>query len=126
VLRGDVFLLSFFPLLHLRGKTFEYDVIRAPNKAGHNLNPEIEILFRVNYDIRWQPSYALSQPRFLKSGTQLRVVAWYDNSPNNPHNPNPDVSVSWGDQPRDEVLGGFFDVAIPATIGGYKTLARHR
>jgi hypothetical protein len=126
VLRSDVFLLSFFPLLHLRGKTFEYDVIRAPNRAGHNLSPEVETLFRVNYDIRWQPTYPLSERRFLRTGTQLRAVAWYDNSPNNPHNTNPDVSVSWGDQPRDEVLGGFFDVAIPATIGGHKILARHR
>jgi len=124
VLRSDVFLLSFFPLLHLRGKTFEYDVIRAPNRAGDNLSPEVETLLRVNYDLRWQPSYALSQPRFLRTGTQLRAVAWYDNSPNNPNNPNSEASVSWGYQPRDEVLGGFFDVAIPATVG-HKILARH-
>jgi hypothetical protein len=125
VLRRDVFLLSFFPLLHLRGKCFEYDMIHVLKRAGHNPNPEMETLLRVNYDLRWQPSYPLSEPRFLKTGTQLRAVAWYDNSPNNPHNPNPEVSVSWGDQPRDEVLGGFFDVAIPATIGGHKILARH-
>jgi hypothetical protein len=125
-LRRDVVLLSFFPLLHLRGKTFEYDVIRTPNRAGDNHSPEAETLFRINYDLRWQPSYSLSEARFLRTGTQLQAVAWYDNSPNNPHNPNPDVAVSWGDQPRDEVLFGFFDVAIPATIGGYKTLARHR
>jgi mono/diheme cytochrome c family protein len=125
VLRRDVFLLSFFPLLHLRGKCFEYDMIHALKRAGHNPNPEMETLLRVNYDLRWQPSYPLSEPRFLKTGTQLQAVAWYDNSPNNPQNPNPEVSVSWGDQPQDEVLGGFFDVAIPATIGGHKILARH-
>jgi hypothetical protein len=124
VLRRDVFLLSFFPLLHLRGKTFEYDVIRAPNRAGDNLSPEVETLLRVNYDLRWQPSYPLSEPRFLKTGTELQAVAWYDNSPNNPNNPNSEASVSWGYQPRDEVLGGFFDVAIPATVG-HKILARH-
>ncbi len=88
--RGAV-LLSFSPLLHLRGKRFEYDVILA----------------------------------FLKEGAEMRAVAWYDNSPNNPHNPNPNASVNWGDQPRDEVLGGFFDVAVPATIGDGKILVRH-
>jgi hypothetical protein len=126
VLRRDVFLLTFSPLLHLRGKRFEYDVIHLPNMARDNPNPEIETLLRVNYDLRWQTSYHLLEPRFLKSGTQLRAIAWYDNSPNNPNNPNPNASVNWGDEPRDEVLGGFFDVAVPATIGEYKILARHR
>jgi hypothetical protein len=124
-LRRDVSLLSFFPLLHLRGKCFEYDVIHPPNGARDNLNPEIETVLRVNYDLRWQTSYDLSEPRFLKTGTELRAVAWYDNSPNNPNNPNPDASVSWGDQLRDEVLSGFFDVAVPATIGGHRILTRH-
>jgi hypothetical protein len=125
VLRRDVFLLSFSPLLHLRGKRFEYDVIHPPSGARDNLNPEMETLLRVNYDLRWQTSYHLSEPRFLKTGTELRAVAWYDNSPNNPNNPNPDAYVNWGDQPRDEVLGGFFDVAVPATTGDHKILVRH-
>jgi len=119
VLRRDVLLVSLFPLLHLRGKRFEYDVIHAPSGARDNLNPEMETLLRVNYDLRWQTSYHLLEPRFLKTGTQLRAVAWYDNSPNNANNPNPNASVNWGDQPRDEVLGGFFDVAVPATNACY-------
>jgi hypothetical protein len=126
VLRRDVVLLSFFPLLHLRGKRFEYDVIPAPSRGQANLSPKMETLLRVNYDLRWQTSYPLSEPRFLKEGTEMRAVAWYDNSPNNPNNPNPNASVNWGDQPRDEVLGGFFDVAVPATIGDRKILVRHQ
>jgi hypothetical protein len=125
VLRRDVLLVSLFPVLHLRGKRFEYDVIHAPSRTRDNLNPEMETLLRVNYDLRWQTSYHLSEPRFLKTGTQLRAVAWYDNSPNNPNNPNPNASVNWGEQPRDEVLGGFFDVAVPAAMDRHKILARH-
>jgi mono/diheme cytochrome c family protein len=125
VLQRDVFLVSFFPLLHLRGKCFEYDVIPAPKGDRHNPNPEMETLLRVNYDLRWQTSYYLSEPLFLKRGTQLRAVAWYDNSANNPRNPNSGVSVNWGDRPQDEMLGGYLDVAIPATIGGHKILVPH-
>jgi hypothetical protein len=124
VLRQDVVLLSFFPLLHLRGKRFEYDVIHAQSGARENLNPEMETLLQVNYDLRWQTSYRLSEPRFLKEGTEMRAIAWYDNSPRNPNNPNPEESVKWGDEPRGEVLGGFFDVAVPATIGGSEILVR--
>jgi hypothetical protein len=125
VLRRDVVVLGFFPFLHLRGRRFEYDVVHAPNKAGDNLNLETETLLRVNYDLRWQTSYSLSEPRFLKAGTELRAIAWYDNSPNNPNNPNPNSYVNWGDQPHEEELGGFFDVAVPATIGEHKILISH-
>jgi hypothetical protein len=114
VLARDALLLSFFPLMHLRGKRFEYDLIPAPGGARDDPGPEMETLLRVNYDLRWQTSYPLREPRFVKAGSELRAVAWYDNSPGNPHNPDPDASVRWGDQPQDEVLGGFFEVAIPA------------
>jgi hypothetical protein len=60
----------FRPLLYLRGKGFEYDVSHAPSRAHHNINPEMETLLRVNYDLRWQTSYHLSEPRFLKTATQ--------------------------------------------------------
>ncbi len=126
VLRRDVLLLSLFPFLHLRGRRFEYDVIHAPSVARDDLNPEMETLLRVYYDLRWQTSYRLSEPRFFKAGTELRATAWYDNSANNPNNPDPNASVKWGDRPRDEVLGGFVDVAVPATIGEHKILVRHR
>lgn len=121
VLRKDVLLLGFFPLLHLRGKQFEYDVVHTPGET----NPEIEALLRVNFTLRWQPSYQLSEPRFLKAGTELRAVAWYDNSSNNPNNPDPDASVNVGDRPKDEVLGGYFEVAVPANMGQRGILSRH-
>jgi len=124
ILRRDVVVLSLFPLLHLRGKRFEYDVIPPPSGSQDNLDSRMETLLRVNYDLRWQTSYPLSEPRFLKQGSEIRAVAWYDNSSNNPNNPNPNASVNWGDRPRDEILGGFFDVAVPAAIADRKILVR--
>ncbi len=53
-------------------------------------------LLRVNYHFHWQLSYRLAQPRFLKAGTRLQAVAWYDNSDNNPHNPDPNARRSPG------------------------------
>ena len=61
-------------------------------------------------------SYRLAQPRFLKAGTELQAVAWYDNSPNNPHNPDPGRAVRWGEQTYEEMMVGFFDVAVPASL----------
>jgi hypothetical protein len=42
VLRRDVLLVSLFPLLHLRGKRFEYDLIHTPSRARDNLSPAME------------------------------------------------------------------------------------
>jgi hypothetical protein len=105
---NDATLLSFLPHMHLRGKRFEYNIVRPRG--------QIETLLRVKWDFYWQMSYRLAEPMQLKAGTMLQAVAWYDNSKNNPHNPDADAEVRWGDQTYDEMMVGFFDVAVPAGI----------
>jgi hypothetical protein len=107
-LPNDALLLSFFPHMHLRGKRFEYDLMRADRS--------VETMLRVNYDFYWQLSYRLAEPRPVKAGTTLQAIAWYDNSTNNVHNPDPDSPVMWGDQTYNEMMVGFFDVAVPAGV----------
>jgi hypothetical protein len=107
-LPNEAVLLSFFPHMHLRGKRFEYNILHTGKSA--------EPLLRVNYNFYWQLSYRLSKPRPLPAGTVLQAVAWYDNSKNNPHNPDPDAAVRWGDQTYDEMMVGFFDVAVRADL----------
>ncbi len=117
-LPNDAVLLSFFPHMHLRGKRFEYNILPA--------NGAPETLLRVNYDFYWQLSYRLAAPRELKAGTVLQAVAWFDNSRNNPHNPDPDAAVRWGDQTYDEMMVGFFDVAVPADVDKEQFFIRGR
>ena len=107
-LPNDAELLSFFPHMHLRGKKFEYNIVHADGTR--------ETLLRVNYDFYWQLSYRLAEPRMLKAGTRLEAVGWYDNSHANPHNPDPESYVQWGDQTYNEMMVGFFDVAVPAKM----------
>ncbi len=116
-LPNDATLLSFFPHMHLRGKRFEYNLVRP----DHN----VETLLRVNYDFYWQLSYRLAQPIPLKAGTELQAVAWYDNSRNNPHNPDPNSPVQWGDQTYNEMMVGFFDVAVPASMDKQRYFMRN-
>jgi hypothetical protein len=106
-LPNDCTLLSFFPHMHLRGKRFEYDIVHADGT--------IEPLLKVNYDFHWQLSYRLAQPLPLKAGTVIQAVATYDNTENNMHNPDPKKSARWGGQTYEEMMVGFFDVAVPAT-----------
>jgi hypothetical protein len=115
-LPNDALLLSFLPHMHLRGKRFEYNVVRENKNAVGSPAYEIEPLLRVNYHFHWQMSYRLAQPLFLKAGTELQAVAWYDNSEANPHNPDPEAEVRWGEQTYEEMMVGFFDVAVPASV----------
>jgi hypothetical protein len=116
-LPNDATLLSFFPHMHLRGKRFEYDIVQPDG--------QIETLLRVNYHFHWQMSYRLAEPRFLKAGTKLQAIAWFDNSRSNPHNPDPEATVRWGGQTYEEMMVGFFDLAVPANVNKWQYFVRH-
>jgi len=104
-LPNDALLLSLFPHMHLRGKAFEYTVSREGAPP--------ETLLRISrYNFHWQLSYRLAQPILLKKGSRISATAWYDNSANNPLNPDPKIEVHWGEQSREEMMVGFFDVAV--------------
>ncbi|HXP88531.1 MAG TPA: hypothetical protein VN841_27625 [Bryobacteraceae bacterium] len=108
-LPNDALLVGFFPHMHLRGKEFEYTLVRADGQP--------ETLLRVRpYDFYWQLTYRLAQPRLLKAGTRLEWIATYDNSANNPRNPDPSAEVWYGFQSWEEMMVGFFDVAVDAGV----------
>ncbi len=117
-LPNDALLLSFFPHMHLRGKRFEYNIVE---KDG-----SLEPLLRVNYHFHWQMSYRLAEPLPLKAGTKLQAVAWFDNSRENPHNPDPEAAVRWGEQTSDEMMVGFFDVAVARDFDKQRFFQRWR
>lgn len=109
---NDALLLSFFPHLHLRGKEFEYNIVHRESGGKYTIEP----LLKVNYNFYWQLSYRLAEPRFLKAGTELQAVAIFDNSRRNLHNPDPDAEVTWGDQTYNEMMVGFFDIAVAPDV----------
>lgn len=97
--------LSLFPHMHLRGKAFQYDVIYP--------NGESETLLKVDqWSLSWQLNYRLEKPLELEPGAKIKATAWWDNSPNNPANPDPSKDVRWGEQSWEEMMIGFFDVAV--------------
>jgi hypothetical protein len=124
-LPNDATLLSFFPHMHLRGKRFEYNIIHREKDSATSPYQEIEPLLDVHYHFHWQMSYKLAEPRLLKAGTELQAVAWYDNSRDNPHNPDPEAAVRWGEQTYDEMMVGFFDVAVAAHLDKRSYFIRH-
>jgi len=108
-LPNDALLLGFFPHMHLRGTTFEYTRLLDSGLP--------DTLLRLKpYDFYWQLYYRLAEPMALKKGTRLNWIATYDNSAANPRNPDPAADVRYGPQSLEEMMVGFFDVAVDASV----------
>jgi len=102
---SDVRVLYLQPHMHLRGKSFEF---RATYPDGRE-----EVLLRVpNYDFFWQLRYELAADTAMPAGTTVAAYAVFDNSPNNPRNPDPNAEVRSGDQSTDEMMVGIVHLAI--------------
>ena len=105
VLDREVELVSLMPHMHLRGGDFRF-ALRYPD--GNS-----EVLLSVpKFDFDWQTYYYFKQPKLLPAGTAIECLAHFDNSPNNPDNPDPTAEVRWGDQSWEEMMIGFFEVAF--------------
>lgn len=98
--------LSFFPHMHLRGKSFRFDLIDPDGNSD-------TILDIPAYDFNWQLEYRLQTPLTVKPGSQIKVTGWFDNSDGNPANPAPDEWVYWGEQTFNEMLIGYVEYYYP-------------
>ena len=80
--------------MHVRGKAARFYLDYPDGRSETVLNVP-------RYDFNWQLWYDtdLKVPR----GTKMRVFAWYDNSPANKFNPNPNSTVYYGDQTWEEM-----------------------
>ena len=101
----DMDLVELFPHMHLRGRSFRYEVQYPDGKS--------EVLLDIpRYDFGWQLTYQLTVPKHLPKGSVIHCTARYDNSEDNLSNPDPKATVRWGDQTWDEMMIGFYDVAV--------------
>jgi hypothetical protein len=102
--RGNAKVLVAAPHMHLRGKSFR---LTSLNKQGSE-----EILLEVpRYDFNWQHAYEFSKPIDVREIESLSFETSFDNSVENPFNPNPAEYVMWGDQTWEEMAVVFLDVA---------------
>ena len=100
----DVLLYELEPHMHYRGKRFRFEAV-YPGGAT-------EVLLNVpQYDFAWQSQYRLAQPKRLPAGTAIRVNGAFDNSSQNPANPDPKVIVKFGEQTNDEMFIGYITYA---------------
>ena len=106
----EVKLLAFMPHMHVRGKAFRYEVV-LPDGTTRTL------LDVPRYDFNWQLGYRYAEPPTIPAGSKIRATGWFDNSANNPANPDPNKTVRWGPQTYDEMMLGYVEYYIPSESG---------
>jgi mono/diheme cytochrome c family protein len=101
----DVHIHSFMPHMHVRGKDFEYKLVYPDGTS--------KVLLRVpKYDFNWQLTYFVKNPIAVPKGSRIDCVAHHDNSMANKFNPDPTITVRWGDQTWEEMMIGWIDYTI--------------
>jgi len=108
-LQRDTLVTTLTPHMHVRGKDMIY-IAHYPDGTSETL------LSVPKYDFNWQITYELAKPKVLPKGTEVEVIAHYDNSAGNKYNPDPSKDVRWGDQTWEEMMIGFFGVVVDRPV----------
>ncbi len=106
---SDLNVMAYMAHMHVRGKTFKYELITAGGTET--------LLDIPRYDFNWQLRYDLAKPKVLPRGSQLKITAHFDNSPANQANPDPTQTVKWGSQTYDEMMIGYIETFRPLDAG---------
>jgi len=104
-------LLALFPHMHFRGAAFRFELMHPDGRTEHLLEVP-------RYDFNWQLEYRLKQATRVEPGSVLRATAWFDNSAQNPANPDPTKEVRFGEQTFEEMMIGYFDWMPDGVVAG--------
>jgi len=110
--KQDLYVTSLTPHMHLRGKDARFEVTYPDGKKE-------TLLFVPHYNFHWQITYRTAEPKFLPAGTRLAIISHFDNSANNPLNPDPTKVVRWGEASEMEMMDGWIEY-VDALPGGAK------
>lgn len=98
----DLSVISVFPHMHLLGKSIK-------SYATGSANDTIKFINIPKWDFHWQDFYYFTQLKHLPAGYTIKGEAVYDNTAQNPHNPNsPPQTVSIGLNTTDEMFIIYF------------------
>lgn len=101
----DIHMLSITPHMHLRGKDM---LVWAELPDGFIK----QLVYVPDYDFNFQTSYRFEEPVSLPAGTEIHVKAHFDNSADNPYNPDPTAAVRWGLPTHAEMMFAFYACTV--------------
>lgn len=108
VIPEDITARDIMPHMHLLG----HDMTMTAALPSGAVEPMVKV---TDWDFNWQTKYTYQDPLKLPKGTKIRLTAHYDNTVDNPRNPNtPPKLVTWGEQTTDEMCIGFISYTVDA------------
>jgi mono/diheme cytochrome c family protein len=105
----DVQLTGLIPHMHFRGKDFKYTLTYPDGRQQ-------VLLYVPRYDFNWQLEYDFKDYVNVPKDARIDCVAHFDNSVNNPFNPDPAEEVRWGDQTWEEMMATWIAYVVPAKV----------
>ena len=96
---NDVTLVALQPHMHYRGKSMRF-TIEYPDGTSE------AALSVPNYRFHWQRRYVFKEPKTIPKGTAIYLEGYYDNSLQNPDNPDPRQEVVYGPYSYTEMFQG--------------------
>ena len=104
----DAHMIGVTPHMHLLGRAMNVTATTPDGKA-------VCLAEVPDWDFNWQNTYTYRSAVAAPFGTGLSLTARYDNSANNPRNPNnPPKAVGWGENTTDEMCIGFVSFTLDA------------
>ena len=93
----DVRIINYLPHMHLRGSAAKFEAFYPDGSS--------EVLLNIpNYDFNWQTTYQYRDFKFIPEGTRIQLTSVFDNSADNPANPNPAIDVTFGNPTTSEMV----------------------
>ncbi len=104
-IQQDIYIHSLMPHMHYRGKTIKMSV----KKPDGTVIPLVSV---PDFNMDWQWLYELKAPIFAPKGSLIIVEGTFDNTVQNPFNPDASKEIRFGIQSTDEMLTGFFNYTL--------------
>jgi mono/diheme cytochrome c family protein len=100
-IKNDAEIHSLMPHMHFRGKRMKFTAVYPDGS-------EEVILSVPAYSFNWQLAHELAEPLAVPGGTKIVATGAFDNSGQNPYNPDSTIEVNWGEQSWEEMFMGFY------------------
>lgn len=112
---------NFQPHMHWRGKAMSMEAI-LPDGSTQMLS------YVDHFNFNWMNNYIYADDAapVLPKGTIIHITAWYDNTVNNPNNPDHDQWVGYGDRTVDEMGHAWVNVTYITDDDYSQWLANHK
>jgi uncharacterized protein (TIGR03437 family) len=99
------------PHMHLLGKKIKVELTK-PGETTPSCLINVP-----DWDFNWQGTYLYKNAINLSGGSTLKLTCNFDNSSDNPRNPNnPPKTVRWGEETTDEMALAFIGFTLDAAV----------